>query len=336
MSTNYSPIISRHRLHRLAPYKRLEPEPGVAIVLFRNGEPRRTLWPGDRLSAEDLLRRSYSEAYRIDISEQLLLFNERLPSKGDLFSFDAQISLLWSVQDPVEVVKRNIVDADAALKSLIIPALRTVSRRYDPSDAAIAEADMEDAVRPLGSDIGLRFERIAVHLGSDENAARSLQYERLEQAISQDRNERELVLERDRHRRELELERTRHELDLTRMRTEFYREIIGRGQWAMFALHLAHHPEEIDRLVDTLNQQKETDRRLQLQFLRELLETGVVSELQLDTRVLLERLIEQLSLGAGESNDLQKSIEATTKPPGPGTSSDDDPRKDATSSENES
>ena len=69
MTSTYNPIISKEEIPRLRLFQpRPMPEPGIALVLFREGQPLVTLWPGDRLTAGEVRWGNYKMIYKIDIT----------------------------------------------------------------------------------------------------------------------------------------------------------------------------------------------------------------------------------------------------------------------------
>lgn len=84
------------RLFRTRP----APEPGTALVLFREGQPLITLWPGDRLTSGEVSWGNYKTVYKVDVTEHSYSFNCALPCQGDAFEFHAQVDFSYFRRNP--------------------------------------------------------------------------------------------------------------------------------------------------------------------------------------------------------------------------------------------
>jgi len=293
----------RLRLFRPRP----APEPGIALVLFREGQPLITLWPGDRLTSGEVSWGNYKAIYKVDIAEHPFRFDCMLPCQGEAFEFHAQVSVTYSVDNPSLVVERNIADARAVLEPLIISTMRDASRKYEVEQSAEAERAITEQVQEESKkhNTGLELVRFAVKLSLEEDARNHIrQLKEIERAKVHERRQAEL----ERQRIELEVERTR-------MKMEFYSPLIKEGQWQLLALQLANHPEDVANVAQTLRQQRQTELDSQLKALKIMLEEDAIEGFQMEeaSRRVLQRFVESfgpaLEVKALDSGDQPKDVE---------------------------
>lgn len=288
-------------LFRLRP----TPEPGIALVLFREGQKLVTLWPRDRLTSGEVTWGNYKAIYKVDITEHMFSLRCTLPCERDAFEFHAQVDVTFSVSDPATVVERNITDARTVLEPLIIRTMRAVSRRFDVEKSAEAEQAIIEAVQKESAryGIGLRIDRLAVRLSLEQDARAHI------------RQLRQIERDKEREQRQAELERQRGELEIERMRMkmEFYGPLIKGGQWQLLALQLANHPEDVAAVAQMISQQRQAEMDNQLRALKIMLEEDVIEGFQMEeaSKRVLQRFVESFgpaletrALGAEERKAL--------------------------------
>jgi hypothetical protein len=285
MADTFKPIISKEEIPSLRLFKpRPMPEPGVALVLFREGHPLVTLWPGDRLTAGEVRWGNYKTSYKVDVTEYSFGFNCTLPCESDAFDFQAEVQVTCSVNDPATIVERNIADARATLEPLIIGVMRGVSRDYDVEESAAAETAITEAVKRERYDVGLKLNRFVVKLSLEEDARAHI------------RSLRQIERDKEREKREAELHRQRDELELERMRMkmDFYSPLIREGHWQLLALQLTNHPEDVAAVAHMLSQQRQADMDLQLKALKIMLEEDALEGFQIEEagKRVLQRFVE--------------------------------------------
>jgi hypothetical protein len=288
MSDANSLILSKEssRLQLFRPHP--SPEPGVALVLFREGQSLITLWPKDRLTSGEVKWGNYKTIYKVDTTEHSFSFSCSLPCRGDAFEFKAQVDVTYSVQDPATVVERDIADGRTVLEPLITSTMRAVTRQYDVEQSAEAEKAISEAVQRGTEDyrIGLRVDRLVVRLSLEEEARDHI------------RKLKRIERDEERERREAELEKQRAELEMEHvaMKMSFYRPLIEGGQWQLWALQLANNPADIATVAQMLGQQRQVDIENQLKALRIMLEEDAIEGFQIEEagKRVLRRLVEDL------------------------------------------
>ena len=285
MTDTFNPIISREEAPRLRLFQpRPTPEPGIALVLFRVGQPLVTLWPGDRLTAGEVRWGNYKTIYKVDITEHSFKFTCKLPCQSDAFDFQAEVQVTCSVDDPATIVDRNIEDARAVLEPLLISTMRSISRDYDVEESGAAERAIIEAVKKERYGVGLKIDRFVVKLSLEEEARAHI------------RQLRQIERDKEREKREAELQRQRDELEMERMKLkmDFYRPLIREGHWGLLALQLVKHPDDVEMVVETLKQEHHVEMARQMELLRIMLETNALEEYQIGKvgKQVLQRLVD--------------------------------------------
>ncbi len=308
MTDTYNLIIAKEEIPRLRLFKpRPTPEPGVALVLFREGHPLVTLWPGDRLTAGEVRWGNYKIIYKVDVTEHSFGFDCTLPCESDAFDFQAGAQVTCSVDDPAIIVERNITDARVALEPLIIGTMRSISREYDVEESAAAERAIAEAVEREAYNVGLKLNRFVVKLSLEEDARAHI------------RKLRQIERDKERERKEAELERQRDELEMERMRMKmgFYSPLIKEGQWQLLALQLTNHPEDVAAVAQMLSQQRQAEMDRQLKTLKIMLEEDALEGFQVEEagKRVLQRFMESFgpdleTRALGEAEE-QKALPAT-------------------------
>jgi len=286
MSESHNLIIGKEtpRLRLFRP--RPVPEPGIALVLYREGQPLVTLWPGDRLTSGEVAWGNYKTIYKVDITEHTFSFNCTLPCRGEAFEFHAQVNVTYAVENPSLIVERNITDARAVLEPLIINTMRNVSRRYEVEQSAEAEKAIIESVQEESKkyNVGLKLVRFVVELSLEEDARNHIR--QLKQI--------ERVQEIESVQSELEKQRIRLEEERIRMKTDFYGPLIKEGQWQLLALQLAKHPDDVATIVQMIHQQRQAEMENQLRALKIMLEEDVIEVYQMEEagKRVLQRLVD--------------------------------------------
>ena len=285
MTDAYDLIIEKGDAPRIRLFQRPPtPEPGVALVLFREGQPLVTLWPGDRLTAGEARWGNYRTVYKVDVTEHSFSFNCTLPCESDAFDFQAVVQVAYAVDDPATIVERNVTDARAVLQPLIIATMRSVSRDYAVEESAAAEGTIAEAVQGKGYNVGLTLNRFVVNLSLEDDARSHI------------RKLKQLERDKERERKEAELERLRDQLEIDRvkMKMDFYSPLIEGGHWRLLALQLSNHPEDVATVAQMLSQQRQAEMDHQLKALKIMLEEDALDGFQMEEagKRVLQRFVE--------------------------------------------
>jgi len=287
MTETYNPIIGREEISGLRLFQpRPKPEPGVAIVLFKEGQPLFTLLPGDRLTAGEVRWGGYKVVYKIDVTEHSFDFKTKLPCSSDAFDFLADVGVTYSVEKADEVVKRNITNARSVLEPLITDTMRNISRQYDVEDSATAERTINEALKKKSYGVGLKLNRFVARLSLEDEAR---DYLRDLKKIDRDK-------EREKRAAELTLQRDQLEIERQKMKMDFYGPLIEKGQWQLLALQLSNHPEDVTTVMQFIREQRQDEINRQLEILKIMIEEDAIEGFQLqDTgKRVLQRLIDSL------------------------------------------
>lgn len=292
MADIFNPILAKEELPRLRLFRpRPTPEPGVALVFFQPGQRLFALWPGQQLTAGEVSWGNYKTLYKVDVTEHSLRFDCVLPCYSDAFDFQASIQATIAVNDPAKIVERNVTDAIGALKPLLIGVMRRISRRHDVDDSAEAEREITEAVLSAKYDVGLALKRFVIELSLEQDARAHI------------RSLRQIArsLEREKEEAALHEQRQAQELERIRARMDFYGPFIEQGQWQMLALHLSNHPEDVQGVLQHLRQQHQTERDHQLQALKIMLDEDAIEGFQIEeaSKRVLMRFVESLETASG-------------------------------------
>lgn len=291
MSETTSLIISNEQVQLRLLRPQPTPKPGIALVLFREGQPLVTLWPGDRLTSGEVSWGKYKTVYEVDISEHPFKFSCMLPCQGEAFEFRAQVDLAYSVETPSFIVERNITDARTVLEPLIVSIMREVSREHDVDQSAEAEKSITERVLEESKkySTGLRILRFVVKLSLEEDARNYIR------KIREIERTKTIELKQA----ELEKQRIEREMELMKVKIDFYSPLIEKGQWKLLALQLANHPDDVAAVAQMIGQQRQADMETQLKALKIMLEEDVIEGFQMGEagKRILQRIVDAYGPG---------------------------------------
>jgi hypothetical protein len=269
MIGTYNPIIETIELSRLPILGSLPaPIAGSACVYIAAGETL-VLSPG--ASARSVSRwAGYQYVYRVDMSDHVVGFEYRLPSRSLIELFDATIVFSCRVVDPETVVLRNITDVVATLQARIVAAARPVAATFEFDDLRAAEVAVGQALTELSQQGPFATEGFLVTLGLDDTAIahqRELRDTRQRAELRRVEREAEDRAERDRMRREHERESQKQQFELDR------KQEIGRLEHQQRLTVMA---QERELLPYWREREEETSvrEREELEYLNQLLEKG--------------------------------------------------------------
>lgn len=147
MAANCNPFIGKPEMVTyLSPPPK--PEPGIAIVLVKDGQAMTVLNPGDKAALQQIRWGwwQYELAYRIDVGARTFSFTCVLPSKSSGLDFQAEAHVTYSVANPLAIVQRKITDACAILEPLVTKIMRAQSRTFELNQCDDAEKKICDTV----------------------------------------------------------------------------------------------------------------------------------------------------------------------------------------------
>jgi hypothetical protein len=224
--------------------------------------------------------------YEVDVAEHQLAFTCELPCKQDRHNFLAEVSVVWKVHDPIEVVKRDLHDVRAELQPLLERRMRLASREFEVTRQEAAEnwvnATLRDAPR-LDNGLTVCRAHVALSLTDDAQQVRGV--------------EREIEL----HPRQAELDtmRTKHELTVRKRRMAFYQGVIESGNATMLALQLADNPNDSHLVAQIMRDATREDMERNLRVFEAMLEANRLEPFELDDtrKLILRNLVEDLRAG---------------------------------------
>jgi hypothetical protein len=287
MVNTYNPILGKETFPRIRIFQpHPMPEPGVALVLYREGQNLVILRPGDRLTAGETRWGDYKTLYKVDVTEHAISITTTLPCNSDAFEFHADVQLTCCVDNPKTIIERNVTDAREVLEPLIMKTMRNISRNFEVEDSAAAENALIDYVlkAAVTYDVGLKINRFVVKLSLEADAREHL------------RKLRQIEREKEREKKTAELDKLKDELVIERkkFKMEFYAPLIREGHWQLLALQLSDHPEDIAAVAQMLSQQRQADMENQLKALKIMLEEDVIEGFQIEDagKRVLQRFVE--------------------------------------------
>ncbi len=321
MTENFNPIVGKEESSILSVFKpRPAPGPGIALVLFKEGQPLVLVGPGDQLTAGEVVWGKYKTIYRVDITEHSFSFTCSIPCQGDAFDFHADCHVNYKAHDPRAVVQQNVTDARAVLEPVIVEKMRRDSRNFDVEQVALAESTISKRTLADVYVHGLMLTGLVLKLTLDESAR------------SHTRKLREIARTKELEERDAELQLRRSELEIERMRmkTDFYSGIIRQGQWQLLAMQLANNPGDVAAVTEMLRTQHQIEIDNQLRALKILLEEDALEGFQIEKvgKRLLQQLVRnfgvQVDVKSLPSGDDQKAITPKRKKKRPEPQIDDE------------
>ncbi|MBQ0863485.1 PE-PGRS family protein [Streptomyces sp. RK75] len=239
----------------------------------------------------------YTAVYEVDMGVHTCTASLRLPSDNDAFDFTAEVELTWQVSRPQQFVASGERDVPGLLKRRLEQLMRPVSRGFPIDVSADAERAVCHAIAragELGGEAGLRTSwAVRLRLDdaaiahrqelrriryADEQLSRSHDLARREDRLSAERNaeqarhDHELVMLQGRQREEL------RELEAEKIR--YYEHYLQNGGVAMWALHLAQHPEDSRLVMENLRKDQLDMIRHQSEVALKVLKEGNLEDYQ--------------------------------------------------------
>ncbi|MDZ8110055.1 MAG: hypothetical protein RM338_31280 [Nostoc sp. DedQUE12a] len=122
-----------------------------------------------------------------------------------------------------------------------------------------------------------------------------LELQKLKQDLEFDKTQFEIIQARQKEQLELELRRQREKFELESMelKMRFYAPILQGGNFQLLALQLVQSPQDVKVILQTLNQQKQSERDHQLKMLKMLLDEDALEGSQINEvgKSLLRQLV---------------------------------------------
>jgi hypothetical protein len=244
----------RHRSSQLA-----------AVVYYRNrGHSVITLQESTHHRRPWLLRTPYAVTLLARGRHQSS-FELPLPAAGDKDNFATAVDVNWEVSDYLRAGETRLVDVALMLKPKVQDRLRTISRQFDLAQAEKADRAIKAELRneewqSIGAEYGVWTEVfVRIDLG---RAARAIEDARTEQAVEGARDE-------------ARRERVRANMAEARLY------VLG-GEAEQFAYMWAQDPARAAEVLTAIQTLVKERRENAVEFLKKLLDDGVVQRHQLD------------------------------------------------------
>lgn len=153
----------------------LDAHTAAVFVAVTAGPDEAAIGSGTIPTLRERLRKRYWH-YELDMTHHPVVLRLSLPAKEEAFAFTATVTLLWAVQNPVEVALLGVRDVKPILWTFLDQTLRGVSRQFGIEEVQAAEADMKLILDKQSGEIGfgLRLSMVAASLRLDSDTERYL------------------------------------------------------------------------------------------------------------------------------------------------------------------
>jgi hypothetical protein len=294
MTTTFNPIMGRVEIAAWNPLAvRPEPQPGVAVVLVRDGRPAHVIKPEDTHMSRGLRWSNYQAAYYVDISEHSLTFRCSLPCALPEHHFEAEVCVAYWASDPRMIVQRRITDAQAIVEPDVTRRMRAISRAYGLHECADAEDALQYELLKKQFLPEFTLTRVMVDLRMEEDER---SHARRLRAL--ERNH-QYTMKHVEYRKDVSVSDIEH----ARLHLKFYNELLQSGYGQLLLLHMVNNGGEVQTVLQGLNQQLQLDRDHWLKMFNLLRDTDGVEGFQLEDlrNTVLKQLAEsERRLPAGE------------------------------------
>jgi hypothetical protein len=147
----------------------------AVFVAVTTGSEEAAKGSGTTPTFRERLRRRYWH-YELDLTHHPVVLRFSLPAKEEAFAFTATVTLLWAVQNPVEVALLGVRNVKPILWTFLDQTLRGVSRQFGIEEVQAAETEMKLILDKQSDEIGfgLRLSMAAASLRLDPDTERYL------------------------------------------------------------------------------------------------------------------------------------------------------------------
>jgi len=256
MSSSCNPFIGRAEMitYLARPPK---PEPGIAVVLVKDGQAVTVLKPGGRSALQQLRWGwwEYEWAYRIDVGIHTFSFKCALPSKSSGLDFQAEAHVTYAVADPIAIVNQKIRDMCAILEPLITNLMRAESRKFELDKCDDAENAIGNKFLPISPLASTRLDGFEIHKVVVNLSVEDEEREHARRMRMLERN-RQYEGKNVEYRQELEGKHAELRKKIFDSNSQFNKATIE--QWMM--LDLLDRPAELRNVLESLNKHVDGER----------------------------------------------------------------------------
>lgn len=307
----HNPISNPQEIKARLGWRRPPPKAGVVqVCISRRGDVYVADGTRPLSTSEWIAGRSWT-IYEVDVSDHPHNFQCELPCRDDKGSFRAEVHLTWRVANPLEVVRRQLVDVPGALESPLEQRMRGAVSDRDWRQRRAAEMDINktletglaDALGREISGLGLEIRTCRAKLRPDPaTTAHFGNVTQIEQRGEADSLKRRNI----------------------RDAKTFYGEELKGGFYDVLLLRLAQHPEDLREVVELWRQEDAADRAHHIAALRALIPKLEPFQIADVADKLLKSLVEgnQATLGKEPAKKVRRK--AVLELPGIETDMDED------------
>lgn len=276
------------------------PRPGTAFVFsLENGD---TVVLNRRLSASERLR--YRYRYEVNLSDWGFTWDDQFPSSTGGFDFQVRLSVGWRIWDPIEVVRRNIIDAshvEVRLRGHIQTAMRPWALEFAIEERADAEKEMNARSRTLIQQMpfGIEVTECHVRLSLDEATETHLQQKLgLERTYEEQERVGLLAIQEARTQQGLQTMRDNYQNEQVRQRFENLTTATSNEETGLLRWSIAENPGQTFEILREWMDRGERTQQQKIELVKELVEKGLIQPADADP--ILQKLMEDTrSPGAG-------------------------------------
>jgi len=267
------------------PYAPLSGRPNVAVLYV--ADDGTILTHGGRPTLRRRWRLKFCQRYEVDLHDHLRtveLQTNPLPTQGGTYCFETHLDIGFRVTNPVELLRRNIVDGCESVYQHLSAALRPITRQFPIEKAELAEEEINRRfARDVAVDGGLTIFRCRARLTPDSAAraylAASTEAVRRKEVIQLEHELAKVTAENEDQVRGIS---HRGELD---RRAEALTRLDARplDPFQVLLMHLAEHPDGAAAAAElmvriwerALDRENVRDERA-VELMKDLLNRGVV------------------------------------------------------------
>lgn len=217
----------------------------------------------------------FRRQYDVDISQHFDTEQLELPARDDAFRFQGTMDVTWGVTDPTQVVKRNVADGLALVRSALLQRMWAISRLYQVEQCAAADAEINRQLGggPVALPEGITVFRFSIRLTLDEQTRNYLQQQR---------------------NHGYETAHSLRQMELTR------RSLAGEN--GLLVMHLTQHRDDTASIIQMLENERATNESRCIELFRELIDKGLIQDVDLDG--FTRSLVQQRTLALGTPSGL--------------------------------
>lgn len=244
----------------------------------------------------------YRRRYEVDSSDHHDTVDSSLPTREDVYDFRCSIVIGWRVSDPIEVVRRGVVDGLDLCHSRLLDRMREISREFDILDCDKAEREINRAVGvPFSLPEGITIYYFSARLTLDDNARKYLQDKITAGRTAElDKLQRRGDVERARHDETLEGIRVSAEVQRDQERMNAVRQAL-KGDKDLLLYYLAQNRGGAGEIINMIRADRSSTERERIALLKDLIDHNLIQDVDLDE--LRSELVSGTALGIRRGSD---------------------------------